>query len=62
MLESKEIRFSGWSDNGRRMEIMEIENHPFYVATQYHPEFISRPGNPEKVFNAFVEASIKRKE
>ena len=59
MLESKSIRFSGWSDNGKRVEIMEIENHPFYVATQYHPEFISRPGTPEKVFKAFVEASIK---
>ena len=59
MLESKSIRFSGWSDNGKRIEIMEIENHPFYIATQYHPEFISRPGTPEKVFKAFVEASIK---
>ena len=43
----------------RLLKIMEIENHPFYIATQYHPEFISRPGTPEKVFKAFVEASIK---
>jgi CTP synthase len=54
--------FPGASDNGRRMEMLEIPNHNFYFAVQYHAEFTSRPGKPEEAFLSFVEASIKRKE
>ena len=54
--------FSGASDNGRRMEILEIPNHSFYFAVQYHAEFTSRPGKPEEAFLSFVEAAIRRKE
>ena len=49
--------FSGESDNGRRMEILEIPSHKFFVGVQYHPEFDSRPGFPEEVFKAFTIAS-----
>ena len=49
--------FSGESDNGRRMEILEIPSHKFFIGVQYHPEFDSRPGFPEKVFKAFTVAS-----
>jgi len=49
--------FSGESDNGRRMEILEIPSHKFFVGVQYHPEFDSRPGFPEEVFKAFTTAS-----
>ncbi len=53
--------FSAESDNGRRMEILEIPQHKFFVAVQFHPEFHSRAGFPEPVFSAFVEAASKHK-
>ena len=53
----KGMIFSGESDNGRRMEILEIPSHKFFVGVQYHPEFDSRPGFPEEVFKAFTIAS-----
>ncbi len=53
--------FSGSSDNGRRMEILEVPNHKFYFAVQYHAEFTSRPGKPEKAFLSFIEAAVKSK-
>ena len=49
--------FSGESDKGRRMEILEIPSHKFFIGVQYHPEFDSRPGFPEEVFKAFATAS-----
>ena len=49
--------FSGESDNGRRMEILEMPSHKFFMGVQYHPEFDSRPGFPEEVFKAFTIAS-----
>jgi CTP synthase len=53
--------FSGSSDNGKRMEILEIPSHPFFVAVQYHPEFLSRPGFPEPVFRGLVSAAMNRR-
>lgn len=51
---------SGYSDNGKRTEILEIPNHKFYFAFQYHAEFDSRPGKPEQAFESFMKiASIK---
>jgi CTP synthase len=61
MFSNSEMRFSGFSDNGRRVEILEVLNHPFYFATQYHPEYISRPGRPEPAFLNFVKASLERR-
>lgn len=54
---SKGMRFSGYSDNKKRMEVLEIPNHKFYLGVQYHPEFSSRPGYPEESFEAFIRAS-----
>jgi len=48
--------FSGESDSGKRMEILEIPSHNFFLGVQYHPEFNSRPGFPEQAFEAFVSA------
>ena len=53
----KGMIFSGESDGGRRMEILEIPSHKFFIGVQYHPEFDSRPGFPEQVFKAFTVAS-----
>jgi CTP synthase len=50
---------SAYSDSGKRMEILEIPNHRFYFAVQYHAEFSSRPGKPEQAFDAFVKAAAK---
>ena len=49
--------FSAESDDGKRMEILEIPNHKFYLGVQFHPEFNSRPGFPEKSFISFVKAA-----
>ena len=58
--EEKGMKYTAFSDNGRRAEILELEGHPFYMATQYHPEYISRPERPEPMYVAFVEACVKR--
>lgn len=55
------MHFSGYSDSGRRTEILEILDHPFYLATQFHPEYISRPGKAEPSYYNFVKAAIARK-
>ncbi|MDD9808260.1 MAG: CTP synthase [Thaumarchaeota archaeon] len=49
--------FSGQSDSGRRMEVLEIPSLRFFVGVQFHPEFSSRPGSPEGAFGAFVSAA-----
>ena len=46
MIEEAGLIYVGKDETGQRCEIMELENHPFYVGTQYHPEFKSRPGRP----------------
>lgn len=43
------------------VEIIEIDDHPFYIAAQYHPEFKSQPNNPHPIFAGFVEAALKHK-
>ncbi len=58
LLEANGMVFSGHSDGGQRMEILEIPSHKFYCAVQYHSEFNSRPGNPEKSFAAFLNACV----
>ena len=59
IIEKHGMVLSGYSDYGRRIEMMEIPNHRFYFAVQYHPEFNSRPGKPEQVFKAFMNAASR---
>lgn len=59
-LESHGMIFAASSDNGRRMEILEIPKCRFYMGVQYHPEFDSRPGLPELSYRAFVAAAGHR--
>ena len=54
------MHYVAFSDNGRRAEIMELDGHPFYMGTQFHPEYVSRPENPEPIYVAFVSACAKR--
>ena len=49
--------FSAESDSGKRMEMLEIPSHKFYLGVQFHPEFNSRPGFPEESFEAFIKAA-----
>ncbi|MGL5081413.1 MAG: CTP synthase [Microcoleaceae cyanobacterium] len=51
---------SGTSPDSRLVEIIELPNHPFFIATQFHPEFQSRPNSPHPLFKGFIEA-ISRK-
>ena len=51
------LALSAFSDNGKRLEIIEIPKHRFYFASQYHSEFSSRPGKPEEAFVGFVRAA-----
>lgn len=53
--------FSGTSPDGRLIEIVELKDHPWFVASQFHPEFVSRPTRPEPLFREFVKASIGNK-
>ena len=49
--------FSGMSPDGKLVEIAEIEDHPFMVASQFHPEFLSRPMKPHPLFVGFMKAA-----
>ena len=51
--------FSGTSPDGRLVEIAELEDHPFYIGSQFHPEFKSRPLRPHPLFYGFVGASAR---
>jgi CTP synthase len=51
------VIFSGTSPNGRLVEIIELRDHPFFVGTQFHPEFRSRPGRPHPLFRDFMVAA-----
>uniref|UniRef100_A0A7S0RFG2 CTP synthase n=1 Tax=Pyramimonas obovata TaxID=1411642 RepID=A0A7S0RFG2_9CHLO len=56
-IEAAGMVFVGKDETGRRMEIVELEDHPYFVATQFHPEFKSRPGKPSPVFLGLVLAA-----
>jgi CTP synthase len=58
LLQSHGMRFTGLSPDGRLVEIAEIPDHPFYLGTQYHPEFKSRPNRPHPLFISFIDAAI----
>ncbi|MBI5079080.1 CTP synthase [Candidatus Wolfebacteria bacterium] len=60
LLEKKGMIFSGFSPDGRLMEIVELskEKHPFFVGSQFHPEFKSRPLNPHPLFKEFIKTAI----
>ncbi|MGD2155291.1 MAG: CTP synthase [Anaerolineales bacterium] len=56
------MRFSGISPDGRLVEIAELEDHPFMLGTQFHPEFLSRPNRPHPLFLTFIETAKQQKQ
>ncbi len=61
ILEKKGLVISGINKERDLVEIVELPNHPFFVGTQFHPEFTSRPLRPHPLFNAFVKAGLKKR-
>ncbi len=59
-LEGAGLKFVGRDTTGQRMEIIELEGHPYYFGTQYHPEFKSRPNRPSPPFFGLVQAAFAR--
>jgi CTP synthase len=60
--EGSPLLFSGSSPDGRLVEFIELAGHPFWVGTQAHPEFKSRPNRPAPLFRGFVGAALDRAE
>jgi CTP synthase len=58
LLAAHGMKFTGLSPDGRLVEIVEIPDHPFYLGTQFHPEFKSRPNRPHPLFASFIEAAL----
>ncbi|MDY5060269.1 CTP synthase [Staphylococcus simulans] len=58
-MEDAGMVFSGISPDGRRIEMVEIPGNDFFFASQFHPEFLSRPNRPQPIFKAFIEAANK---
>ncbi|MEE9524034.1 MAG: CTP synthase [Thermodesulfovibrionales bacterium] len=55
------IKITGVSPDGELVEIVEVEDHPWFLGCQFHPEFKSRPTDPHPLFSSFIEASLKEK-
>ena len=58
-LQEKGLVVSGFNQELSLVEVVELQNHPFFIACQYHPEFKSRPFSPHPMFRGFIEASAK---
>jgi len=61
-LEAAGLKISGRSEDGNLVETVEIEDHPWFIACQFHPEFTSTPRNGHPLFKAFVEAANQHKQ
>lgn len=59
ILEKKGMVFAGINPHQNLVEIIELKDHPFFVGTQFHPEFKSRPIRPHPLFREFIKAAIK---
>ncbi|GAB6065291.1 CTP synthase [Aquifex pyrophilus] len=60
--EEKGVIFSGLSPDGKLVEIMELENHRWYLGCQFHPEFKSKPFEPHPLFTSFIGEALSYKE
>lgn len=57
-MEGAGLKISGTSPDGRLVEIIELPSHPWFLAVQFHPEFISRPNRPQPLFCGFIKAAM----
>ncbi|WP_421077937.1 CTP synthase (glutamine hydrolyzing) [Methanothermococcus sp. Ax23] len=62
ILEENGLIISGTSPDGKLAEFVELPSHPYFIATQAHPEFKSRPNKPHPLFDGLVKASLKNKQ
>ncbi len=62
LLKDGGMRFSGWSLDGRLVEIIELPDHPWFIACQFHPEFTSTPRDGHPLFCGFIEAAVAQRE
>ena len=58
--EAKDFVFSGTSPDGNLVELIELKGHPYYMATQAHPEFKSKPVHAHPLFAGFIKAAHER--
>ncbi|MDY0210350.1 MAG: CTP synthase [Acholeplasma sp.] len=61
VFETSGMVFSGINDTQNLVEILELKDHPFFIACQFHPEFLSRPLRPHPLFKGFISASLEHK-
>lgn len=61
-LQEKGLRIGGWSADKSLVEVVEVEDHPWFVACQFHPEFTSTPRDGHPLFTGFVEAALKHQQ
>ncbi len=59
-LQAAGLTISGWSSDGSLVEVVELEDHPWFIACQFHPEFTSRPREGHPLFNGFVGAALEQ--
>jgi CTP synthase len=61
-LQEAGLSIVGWSDDRALVEMIEIPDHPWFVACQFHPEFTSRPRGGHPLFSGYIAAAIKRRQ
>ncbi len=59
--EKKGMIFSGLSPDNQLPEIIKLNNHPWFIGVQFHPEFKSRPLSPQPLFSSFIKAGKNHK-
>ena len=59
-MQEKGMIFSGTSPDGQLVEIIELKEHPYFIASQFHPEFKSRPDRPQPLFVGLLAAAKKK--
>jgi CTP synthase len=60
-LEKAGLVIAGTNPNGQLVEIIELKDHPYFIASQFHPEFLSRPNRPAPLFDGLIKAIKKSK-
>ena len=58
-MEEKGFVIAGTSPDGQLGELIELQNHPYFIACQYHPEFQSKPNHPHPLFTGFIKACLQ---